>query len=654
MAIVNMNKLSLIGLKSDKEQILENLMKMGVVEITDLSEKMSSDDWDQLVSNEENTEEISKLNGNLDKISSALEYLSKVDTRKKGLFAAKRTVSINDYKDVIKDQDNLWEVVDEIIGYDKKLSKLKSEINKNSNLILNLKPWKKLDVPLNMHGTKNTAVLTGIVPEIADTNSLSEELADEVPESHFEVIGEDREQSYLLVIYLNSKEDDVMKILKQYGFSKSAFKEFSGTVEENIINMSKNIKDLESEISSIEEKIASFTDYQNNLEILHDHILVERNRKKVSSNIFITNKSFLLEGWIPETSSKQIKHYLENTYDCSLEIIEPSEDEEFPILLANRDFSRSVEPITEMYSLPNKKEIDPNVVTAPFFILFFGLMLSDGGYGIIMAALSGFILLKFQLEEGIKKFMKLVMYCGFSTMIWGFLLGGWFGISALSETAFWFSLTDETEKMLSFSLLFGIIHMFVGLGVKGINLYRQKKYSAIIFDVFFWYVLFTGFSLFLLPYVPIIDEGSVSGLVEIGQYLLLAGAILIVLSQGRNKKNIILRIFSGATSLYDLISFMSDVLSYSRLLALGLATSVISSIVNEMALMLGVDNILKIVFVVVILIFGHLFNFAINALGAYVHSSRLQYIEFFGKFYEGGGTAFEPFKVDTKYINLKY
>jgi V/A-type H+-transporting ATPase subunit I len=191
------------------------------------------------------------------------------------------------------------------------------------------------------------------------------------------------------------------------------------------------------------------------------------------------------------------------------------------------------------------------------------------------------------------------------------------------------------------------------LGVRAANLIREKKYLDVVFDVLFWYIIFTGFALYLLPYIPKIDPDRVTGLVNIGKYLLLIGAVLLVLTQGRSKKNIFAKLVNGISSLYDLVGFLSDVLSYSRLLAMGLATSVIGSIVNQMAAMLGFNNIFKIILVALVLLVGHAINFAINALGAYVHSSRLQYIEFFGKFYKGGGTSFEPFKANTKYINLK-
>lgn len=652
MAIVKMNKISLIGLETDKERILENLMKIGVVEVTDSSEKMSSDDWKELVSGDGDNEGISELDGQIEKISTVIEYLAKFDKRSKGLFSAKRSISVNDYSMALRNQDKLWSLINEIIQYDEMLSNLKSEKNKSSNLILSLKPWEALDVPLELTSTKAAAVLIGVVPEIADSDKLKEDLTGEVPESHFEVIGEDRDQSYLLIIYLSSKEEEVMKVLKQYGFSKVTFKDLNGTVRHNIKEASENIDRIEKQIEDLEQKIASFANYKDDLEILHDHTVIERDRKRVLDNIIKTNKIFMLEGWVPENMSEQVKGYIDKSSDCFIEIIKPAADEEFPVLLVNNDIGRSVEPITKMYSLPNYKELDPNTIMAPFFILFFGLMLSDGGYGIIMALLSGFVLYKYKLEEGIKKFMKLMFYCGISTILWGALLGGWFGIP--NVPALWFNPISDPERMLSFSLLFGIIHIYIGIGVRGINLIRQKKYLDVVFDVLFWYIFFTGFVFFTLPYAPKINAESVAGLVDIGKYLLIIGGVLLILTQGRGQKNIIMKLLNGVTSLYDLIGFMSDVLSYSRLLALGLATSVIASIVNEMGAMGGLDNIFKIIMFIVVLLIGHAFNFAINALGAYVHSSRLQYIEFFGKFYKGGGTAFEPFKANTKYINLKY
>jgi len=646
-----MNKISLIGLESEKERILENLMKLGVVEITDSKEKMSSDDWKELVDVDGDNESVSRLDAQIDRVSAIIDYLDKFDKRKKPLFSARRDISISDLNMVLQNQDKLWTVINEINQYDEMLSNLKAEKNKNSNLILSLKPWEALDIPLELTSTASSTVLIGVVPEMANTDKIKQDLDDTVPESYFEVLGKDKEQSYLLIVYLTSKEEDTMNVLKQYSFSKVTFKELSGTVQHNISQASENIENIDNEIEDIENKMASYVKYKDDLEVLHDHLAIERERKIVRSNFLKTNKVFMLEGWLPENSAEQVKAFLEKSSDCFIEIIKPKDDEEFPVLLANKAIPSSVESITNMYSVPNSKEIDPNAIMAPFFILFFGLMLGDGAYGAIMTILAGIILKAFKLEEGTKKFMKLMLYCGISTMFWGLLFGSWFGIPNIP--AVWFNPVEDPELLLSYSLLFGAIHIYVGLGVRAANFIKDKKYLDAVFDVLFWYILFTGFILFVLPYIPKVDPEKVTSLVTLGKYLMVIGAVLLILTQGRDKKNIIAKLFGGVASLYDLVSFMSDVLSYSRLLALGLATSVIASIVNQMATMFGFNNILKIIAVVAILAFGHLFNFAINALGAYVHSCRLQYIEFFGKFYQGGGTAFEPFKAKTKYINLK-
>jgi len=201
--------------------------------------------------------------------------------------------------------------------------------------------------------------------------------------------------------------------------------------------------------------------------------------------------------------------------------------------------------------------------------------------------------------------------------------------------------------------LFGVIHIYVGIGVRGANLIRKKKYLDAILDTIPWYIFFTGFVLFVLPYVPNMNAESLGPVVNIGTKLFIIGAIILVLTQGRDGKTILQKLIGGISKLYDVVSFMSDVLSYSRLLALGLATSVIGAIINEMGAMGGLNSVVKVLLFIIISLVGHAINFAINALGAYVHSCRLQYIEFFGKFYEGGGKPFKPLKYNTKYINIK-
>lgn len=647
-----MNKISLLGLGTDKERILENLMKLGVVEIEDLSENTSADKWGDLVDSDGDQRTVQEIEAHIEGISAIIDYLSPYDTRKKGLFSSKRNISISDYKNILENRGKLLSIVDEINRYDKLLLNLKTEKNKNSNLILSLKPWENASIPFELTSTKTSTVLFGVTPKSSDIYKMEQSLSEEIPECHFEVIGSDKDQHYLLLVYLASEEETLNGILKQYSFQKVSFDGLEGTAKHNIQEAKSRIDSVESEIEEIESKMTSFLGYKDDLEVLHDNMLIERDRKRILENLIKTERVFMLKGWLPENTSEQVKTHMEKNCDCFVDIIEPKNDEEFPVLLVNNDLGKSVESITNMYSLPNSREIDPNTIMAPFFILFFGLMLGDGGYGALMSIFSMLVIKLLKPDESIRRFMKLMFYCGISTMVWGLLFGGWFGIPNIP--ALWFNPVNDPEMLLSYSLLFGVFHIYAGLAVRAANLIREKKYLDIVFDVLFWYIIFTGFALYLLPYVPKIDVDSVGWLVDIGKYLLIVGAVLLTLTQGRKNKNIFAKLGGGVASLYDLISFMSDILSYSRLLALGLATSVIASIVNQMAAMLGFDNIFKIVLVIAVLLAGHTINFAINALGAYVHSSRLQYIEFFGKFYKGGGTSFEPFKANTKYINLKH
>ncbi|HOV26110.1 MAG TPA: V-type ATP synthase subunit I [Pseudobacteroides sp.] len=648
MAIVKMSKLSLIGLETDKEKILDSLMNIGVVEITESSEKLSSDEWKDLVIRDGNSEKVAIFDDKLNKIKWTIDYLSKFSSKKKGLFSLKRSVNTNEYNIVLQNMDKLSSIVEEILKYNDKLSCLKSERNKNTNLILSLEPWKQLTVPLNETKTLTTTILTGIIPQASSFGKFKEDIISEAPESYIETISDDGQQNYILVIYHNSCEENVIKVLKQYGFSKVTFKELEGTVKSNIDRAQKNIAKIDKEYEEIENKISEFAKYKDDLEILHDHLLVERDRVKVLDNLLRTSKTFYLEGWVPSELSEKLKERINSQIDCILEITEPDKDEEFPILLKNAKLVQPFEAITEMYSLPSSKDVDPNFLMAPFYCFFFGMMVSDAAYGIVMALVTGIIIKKYKLEGTIGKMMKLLFFCGISTVVWGSMFGGWFGdilplVSGgkLNISPIWFNPLDDPMKLLIWSMIFGGVHLFVGMGIKAYMLIKEGKTKDAIFDIGSWYILLIGVALLLVGGVP----------AQIGKYMAIVGAVMLILTQGRSNKNIIKRLLSGVLSLYNVTGYLSDLLSYSRLLALGLGTGVIASVVNTLGTMFGL-NVFGIIVLVIVFIIGHTFNLAINALGAYVHSSRLQYVEFFGKFYEGGGKRYEPFRKNTKYITL--
>ena len=353
-----------------------------------------------------------------------------------------------------------------------------------------------------------------------------------------------------------------------------------------------------------------------------------------------------------------------------MEIEEVGEKENAPVLLKNNAFSNSVEGVLESFGLPGKGEIDPTTIMSFFYVFLFGLMLSDAAYGAIISIACGVVLLKFKrMEPSLRKSIKMFFWCGISTLFWGVMFGGYFGdaITVIARTFFgktvtikalWFVPLDDPMRMLVYSLLFGVIHLFTGLGLKGYLLLKDKNIVGFICDVVSWYLFLIGLILMLLPTeifhsISQMDFNFGPGLNMAAKVMAIVGALIILVMSGRRKKKKIgLRLALGAYDLYNITGWLSDVLSYSRLLALGLATGVIAQVINQMGSMMG-KSVLGVIFFIVVFIVGHILNMAINILGAYVHTNRLQFVEFFGKFYEGGGKPFKPFMARTKYVDIQ-
>lgn len=644
-----MNKITLLGMEYQREELTKTLMDLGIVDISEVN----MDDYEDVAENPEVSDSLSRIASELIHISSSLDIINKYSPAKKPLFKSRRDVLVSDFYSILNNKEGIWDAVEKLHQYEEYLIKLKSEENKLSNLKQWLHPWGDLQVPLEIEGTNKTVFQYGTLPSTTKLDLVKSELFDKVPSSYIQHVNSDKEQHYVFFIVHNENQDECINHLKSFGFNRVTFPNLSGTVSDNIKRLEKEIEQIELEREKTIEQIKSMKDDRDSIEVLHDYLLMERDRLEATGKILTTNRVFLIKGWLPERNAADIKKLIESKFITSVNIEEPEDDEQFPVLIENKGIAETGEPVLKMYGLPNSREIDPNAIMAPFFIIFFGLMFSDGGYGLILSLVAGFVLLKFELEEETRKFAKLLFYCGISTVFWGLMFGGWFGISALVPYAVWFDMVNQPELLLSWSLLFGVIHIFAGYGLKAANLIRDKKYLDAVFDVGFVLIFFTGAVLFLLPFVPSVNADAVVPLVDIGKYLLIIGGVLLILTQGRKSKNVISKFFGGVLSLYDVVGFLSDILSYSRLLALGLATSIIASIVNELSVMFDMPIVLKAIAAVVILLVGHTVNFAINALGAYVHSCRLQYLEFFGKFYTGGGEAFSPLEINTKYIKLK-
>ncbi|WDU84556.1 V-type ATPase 116kDa subunit family protein [Caloramator sp. Dgby_cultured_2] len=372
---------------------------------------------------------------------------------------------------------------------------------------------------------------------------------------------------------------------------------------------------------------------------MYDYFYSKLQLEQAKSKLVLTKKTAVLTGWIPEDKVDVVKENVQNKFKHVFIEVEDAEFENAPVLLKNNWLSEPFEVVTSMYALPKPTEIDPTPILTPFFLLFFGMMMADVGYGILMF-LVGILGLKFTNIEGdLKKLLKLILYCSIPTIAFGLLYGSFFG-GIIKLKPLWVDPVNEPMEILKWSIIFGIVHLYVGLGTKAYMLIKNGKVLDAFFDVGAWYLLLSGLIWMFL------------GGGTIAKVLAILGALIILLTHGRENKTIVGKFFGGFYSLYGVTGYLGDALSYSRLLALGLASGLIGWSFNLLISLLGKGMVVYI-FGPLIFIAGHTFNFLIGILGTYVHTSRLQYLEFFGKFYEGGGKAFEPLKIKTKFIKVE-
>lgn len=649
MSIVKMKKLRLCGLLSEQESILSKLQFLGSVEISDISTHFHEPEYEELLNTDDAS--ITQLRTLNAKLTGALEILNKYSHEKSGLFPKKRPVSKNE----LFDKQN-WElaesIAEEIQNDDSELTRLHAEESRLNSLISSFKPWELLDLPLQTTGTHDTAVVLGTLPFTVNIPAFETALYADSEAVQLFVVSSDRDQHYIAILYHKSAEENVNNILRSFGFSRSYFDGYSGTAAEIISQISSELRICKNNVLETIDKIKAFESGRESLRLCIDRVSIELAKETAKLDIVSTEKAFVLEGWVEVPMVDKTIDVL-RAFCCAYELSDPTEDEiaQVPIKLKNGPLSAPLITVTEMYALPSYDGIDPNPLIMPFFTMFFGIMYADLGYGIILMLMSAIVTFKFKPEGTIANLFKIIGECGIWSAIVGLLTGAFFG-NAIPTVAGMFGkeitslpgifnflihpLIDPMSDPLTVLIIaagIGVFHIVFGMGVKAYMLIRDGHFWDAVFDVGSWWLLFAG-----------IGVGAVAG----NWYVAIAGVAALVLTQGRAKKGIFAKLIGGIASLYDITSYFGDVLSYSRLMTLLLAGGVIATIVNMLGSMTGNIFVFAIVFII-----GHIFNMGLNIIGTYVHSARLQYLEFFGKFYKEGGKAFTPLKIKTNYVSLK-
>lgn len=519
-----------------------------------------------------------------------------------------------------------------------KKAKYQAEIN-------SLSLWEKFDASnKDLKALKLSSYFLGSMPKQYE-EEFNKEFNKEVPDGYLEIFNRDNQNIYIFALVLKENEIKGKEIIKKYGYSEFTFN-YDEKPKDIIKNYSDEIPRILSEVELMEEEIRKYGDTYEELQIAYDYYNNLKIRDDASDNFLKTDKIIAISGWTTKESDEKLIDLIEsvvgNDYYIEFSDADDKEIENVPIKLKNNGFASSFESLVEMYSMPVYSEIDPTPILSVFYFIFFGMMLSDAGYGLIMVIASIIVLSKIKDKEKRKTF-KLYFYAGISTIIWGAIYGGWFGdlLPKYFGINIPYLLNPATNitQIFVMSLVFGIIHIFVGLGIKAYILIRDGRLKDAVYDVFTWYITLIGSILLII---------GVGG--SLGKIMLIAGLVGLLLTQGREAPTLIGKIGGGIYGVYGITGYLGDVVSYSRLLALGLATGFIANALNLIVSLF--PKPISYVFAPVLFIGLHLFNLLINALGSYVHAARLQYLEFFGKFYQGGGVKFTPFKTSDKFIRI--
>lgn len=635
-----MKHLRLLGMESERETLLKAMQDMECMEISSidgseeaLKSGFAKPDDKALMS----AQEASRA------YRTALASLDRFAPEKKGMFRKRQGVSRAAFFSA-ESEENARTAAETINKDTRRLGEIESERTKNEALRATLAPWLTVDAPLGgadgalavFFGTAGLNVTDDALKALAD--SLDGLLT-------WQQASSDRSLRYLLVMCHGSVKERALSALRDLGFSTVSFRGMTGTAKENDKALAENLAALEKERQEIEQRIAGLGGKREALLEASDRAAIALRREEAKSRLVGTDKVFLLEGWLPADHCAALEKALE-PFTCAIETREPTEDEypQVPVQLKNNKLTRPLNMVTEMYSLPAYGTLDPNPLMAPFFILFYGIMMADMGYGLLMMIASVIISKKYRPKGMSGELFSLLGLCGISTFIMGALTGGFFGdfltqLVAIVSPGTVFALPklfdplDDLTMILIGSMALGMVQIVTGMAISLIEKCKRKKFLDAFFEEITWWIVFIGIALLAL--------GKGAAVLYVGCALVLLGPI--VQGKGWGK---LTGVFG---SLYNHVTgYFGDILSYTRLMALMLAGSVIAQVFNMLAAMPG-----NVIAFIIISMLGNAMNFGLNLLGCYVHDLRLQCLEFFNKFYVDGGKPFRPMTLDTEYVDLQ-
>lgn len=637
MSMIAMKKLTLLLCGEDVDGVLRKLMYLRCVDVA------TAENVSELgIALYHDPDEVAALNSQLIAAEDALKILNKHSHAKTPMFAKPIQVGLESfissgrYAEARRTVAQVNELMAESTSEMASIAKLDEQIKA-------LTPWLNYDMPLDFTGTEHTTVMLGSV-----RTSVQPERFGEIYEAGgaLEIIKTDSTAKYICVMCHRDDEENVTRALARLGFTKANPVGVGVTAAEETARLTSEAEAAVKRSADAENRLREFAASLGEVQIFIDATRTELNAAETKLRLAKTENCAVMTAWVPVNKEEKVTALL-GKYECAYELSDPVESDDPPVLLKNNSFAKNFEWVLGMYSYPKYGTYDPTFVMGIFYCLIFGMMFADVAYGLILVA-AGFGAVKLlKPREGMKRFLLMFAYCGIGSAIMGVFFGGYFGdlpqeiminmMGIENPPDFSLILNPMTNPMgfLILSVAMGGAHIVASMAIKMYVTWRDGHPVAAILDVVPWWILFAGLiMLYLKP--------------EIGKWVAIGGVILLILTQGHAQKGIIKKLIKGVSSLYGLISYAQDLISYSRIMALGLASSVLAQVFNILGTMMGGSPI-GFIFMILVLIVGHVINIAINVLGSFVHTSRLQYIEFFSRFFEEGGRGFKPVQPADKY-----
>lgn len=644
MAIVPMKRLELYGLKRHKASFLSELQRLGLVELIKPAEEANRVETGEAIGSE-----LRRIDEKLNEINRVLAIFERFAPQKPNFieqFAGTKTVlTWEEHQNYLAKREEAARLSAEIFDAEKEHTRLEQEKIKVEREIENLQPWAGLDLPAEAwNGSRRIGVLLGSFDR--EPWILTEALALEGIAYCFCQVGADDYHSYLIFFY--QRDSRAEEVLRAKGFVPVRPELTAGTVGERLAVLNAKKQELETSLARMEERLKTLAEERPLFLTLNDYWYNQRLQVEAHRQLLTGKAVFGLEGWVPAAQASRVEQVITALgLPNYLHFSDPQEDEEIPILLENKKVFTPFEKLVEAFSLPRQDEVDPSAAIAPFFFLCYGMALGDAGYGLLLSMICVVLMAKITMRPGGRKMAWLFFVSGLGAVFFGLLTSSIFGYSLYPGL---FNVIEKPQLLLIVALGLGLVQLYTGTVISAWMCIKNGDWAEAIWGKGVWLLFLT--SLLLLA------GGSQLGLAAYAQpikYTTLVTAVLLIVGNTRGKKGLwakLKAIPGGLLTIYGSVSFFSDVLSYSRLMALGLSGAVMGSIINLFVKMTWGAPV-GWIFAVVIFLFGHALNFGLNILGAYVHSSRLQYLEFFNTFFTGGGRPFAPLKLENINIFLK-